>query len=172
MSRRSSAVVVVVGTSGGGGGGCGVGGGGGGGGSSATSGSGKKMRKRKELDALTSGGTMIGGVGRNRRLMCSSDSDSCSSSRAPTPISLRRQITRRRKRSFVANTWYNALRMFLTFGCVVWVVFETYTFLDIRKIQVHLQTQLDEGGTTPTNKYGGAGWGGAHPFCRRTQAIK
>jgi hypothetical protein len=87
------------------------------------------------------------GVNRNRRLMtCSSDSDSCSSSRAPsTPIKLRRQITRRRKRTFVADTWCSALRMFLTFGCVVWVVFETYTFLDVRKIQAHLQMQLDEG---------------------------
>lgn len=104
---------------------------------------GKKMRKRKELDALT--GTIVG-LGRNRRLMCSSDSDSCSSSRAPTPMKLRRQITRRRKRNFFSDTWCSALRMFLVFGCVVWIVFETYTFLDIRKIQMHLQTQLDEGG--------------------------
>lgn len=111
--------------------------------SSAVVGGGKKMRKRKELDALT--GTIVG-LTRNRRLMCSSDSDSCSSSRAPTPIKLRRQITRRRKRNFISDTWYSALRMFLVFGCVVWVVFETYTFLDIRKIQMHLQTQLDEGG--------------------------
>ncbi|XP_025418962.1 uncharacterized protein LOC112689458 isoform X1 [Sipha flava] len=111
--------------------------------SSAAAG-GKKMRKRKELDALTGGGTAIGGVNRNRRLMCSSDSDSCSSSRAPTPIKLRRQITRRRKRTFITNTWCSAFRMFLTFGCIVWVVFETYTFLDIHKIQVHLQTQLDQ----------------------------
>lgn len=109
---------------------------------------GKKMRKRKELDALTGGGgTAVGGVNRNRRrlILCSSDSDSGSSSRAPTPIKLRRQITRRRKRGFASNTWCNAFRMFLTFGCIVWVVFETYTFLDIHKIQVHLQTQLDEG---------------------------
>lgn len=107
----------------------------------------KKMRKRKELDALT--GCTVGRVNRNRKLItmiCSSDSDSCSSSRAPpTPIKLRRQITRRRKRTFIADTWCSALRMFLTFGCVVWVVFETYTFLDVRKIQAHLQTQLDEG---------------------------
>ncbi|XP_050425053.1 myosin-4-like isoform X1 [Adelges cooleyi] len=103
---------------------------------------GKKMRKRKELDALT--GTIIGTNNRNRRLMCSSESDSCSSSRAPTPIKLRRQITRRRKHRFISNTWCSALRMSLMFGCVVWVVFETYTFFDIRKIQLHLQTQLDE----------------------------
>ncbi|XP_022175472.1 uncharacterized protein LOC111037289 isoform X1 [Myzus persicae] len=123
VSRRFSS---AVGGGGGGGGGC------------------KKMRKRKELDALT--GCTVVGVNRNRRLMtCSSDSDSCSSSRAPpTPIKLRRQITRRRKRTFVADTWCSALRMFLTFGCVVWVVFETYTFLDVRKIQAHLQSQLDE----------------------------
>lgn len=122
---------------------------------------GKKMRKRKELDALTGGGggggggsggsggaTVVGVNRRNRRrLVCSSDSDSCSSSRAPTPVKLRRQITRRRKRPFVsARSWCNALRMFLVFGCAVWIVFETYTFLDIRKIQLHLQTQLDEGG--------------------------
>lgn len=109
---------------------------------------GKKMRKRKELDALTGSHGVAMAVNRNRRMImtCSSDSDSCSSSRAPTPIKLRRQITRRRKRGLVANTWCSALRAFLAFGCVVWVVFETYTFLDIRKIQVHLQTQLNEGG--------------------------
>lgn len=135
--------------------------------SSAVAG-GKRMRKRKELDALTgSGGGPVVGVGRNRRLMCSSDSDSCSSSRAPTPIKLRRQITRRRKRSLIANTWCSALRVFLAFGCIVWVVFETYTFLDIREIQLHLQTQLDEGGeararysTSASGKYIISGGGG------------
>ncbi|XP_050520571.1 uncharacterized protein LOC126893996 isoform X1 [Daktulosphaira vitifoliae] len=103
---------------------------------------GKKMRKRKELDALT--GTIIGNNNKSRRLMYSSESDSCSSSRAPTPIKLRRQITRRRKSSFISNTWCSAFRMSLTFGCILWVMFVTYTFLDIRKIQLHLQSQLDE----------------------------